>query len=83
MNSAHHVPLRGRTYRPLRRPDSGGTSSLADDDDLASPQTGRSLQERAAVSAQEARNNVDAAPDTSPDDALSRPRRRAKEQLPS
>ena len=83
VNSAHHVTLRGRTYRPLRRPDGGGSMPDSDDDDLAPAQTGRSLQERAAVSAQEPRNDVDAAPDTSPDDGLSRPRRRGKEQLPS
>jgi len=33
VNSAHHVLFRGRTYRPLRRPDGGGASLATGDDD--------------------------------------------------
>ncbi len=83
VNSAHHVTLRGRTYRPLQRPDGGGSSASTDDDELTSVQTGRSLQERAAVRAQDAPNDVDVTPDTSSDDGSDRPRRRTKERLPS
>lgn len=83
VNSAHHVTLRGRTYRPLRRPDGGGSSVSDAEDEPPSVQTGRSLQERAAVRAQEARDDLDVTPETSPDDGSCRPRRRAKEQLPS
>ncbi|PZR84122.1 MAG: ATP-binding protein [Candidatus Aeolococcus gillhamiae] len=83
VNSAHHVILRGRTYRPLRRPDGGGSSVSDDEDELTSVQTGRSLQVRAAVRAQEPHDDVDVTLDTSSDDGSGRPRRRAKEQLPS
>ena len=33
VNSAHHVLFRGRTYRPLRRPDGGGASLATGGDD--------------------------------------------------
>jgi hypothetical protein len=39
VNSAHHVVLRGRTYRPLRRPDGGGMVALENDDDRSEPYT--------------------------------------------
>jgi DNA replication protein DnaC len=32
VNSAHHVFFKGRTYRPLRRPDGGGSAPPPDDD---------------------------------------------------
>ena len=64
VNSAHHVVFRGRTYRPLRRPDGGAPAF--DDPDLdpdPSPAPPRP-QGRAAGSAQEARNDDDEGPST-------------------
>jgi len=83
VNSAHHVTLRGRTYRPLRRPDGGGFSSVTDDDDTNPVQTEQTHQERAAEKAQEARNDAAMTSDTLANDGLNRPRRRSQEQLPS
>jgi DNA replication protein DnaC len=64
VNSAHHVILRGRTYRPLRRPDGGGYLTLDDAEEQKSPHHGRTLQTRAPEKAQEARNEGDATSDT-------------------
>lgn len=47
VNSAHHVVFRGRTYRPLRRPDGGGVAPPPDDDDdPPEPTTRRRRRER-------------------------------------
>jgi hypothetical protein len=42
VNSAHHVIFRGRTYRPLRRPDGAGVAPPPDDDET----TGRTRRGR-------------------------------------
>jgi DNA replication protein DnaC len=83
VNSAHHVILRGRSYRPFRRPDGGGTLALDDPDGPQPGQLGRALHTRGAESLQEARNGLDPMSDTSPAEALNRPHRRNREQLPS
>jgi DNA replication protein DnaC len=80
VNSAHHVILRGRTYRPLRRPDGGGHRVLEELDEALSD---RSPQNRPAESAQEARDEVDPTPDTSNDEPANPPRRRSRNQLRS
>jgi DNA replication protein DnaC len=41
VNSAHHVVFRGRTYRPLRRPDGGGTPPPPDDENPEPPRPRR------------------------------------------
>lgn len=83
VNSAHHVILRGRTYRPLRRPDGGGYLTLDDAEEQKSPHHGRTLQTRAPEKAQEARNEGDATSDTSLEEATNRSHRRTREPLPS
>jgi IstB-like ATP binding protein len=44
VNSAHHVVLRGRTYRPLRRPDGGGVTADIDDSDVTPPEPADALR---------------------------------------
>jgi DNA replication protein DnaC len=87
VNSAHHVLFRGRTYRPLRRPDGGGAASLDDADDLDHPQSGRALQTRAAESAHNARKRVATTSDTSgttgSERSVNSPRAGRKEAVPS
>jgi DNA replication protein DnaC len=56
VNSAHHVVLRGRTYRPLRRPDGGGMVALENDDDRSEPYNEPDSGKQAAEPAQEPRN---------------------------
>jgi DNA replication protein DnaC len=73
VNSAHHVIFRGRTYRPLRRPDRE-LNSADEDAPPAEPQhPGRSLQKRARETAQDARTEAGATPDTSDDDGPNAP----------
>jgi DNA replication protein DnaC len=50
VNSAHHVIFRGRTYRPLRRPDGGGSPPPLDDSGRYDPHTERTRQTRATES---------------------------------
>jgi DNA replication protein DnaC len=83
VNSAHHVTLRGRTYRPLPRPDGGGYPAAEDVDDHRSTQLGRTLQTRATEKAQEPRNALATTPDTSVAEAAERPHRRSRDPLPS
>ena len=73
VNSAHHVIFRGRTYRPLRRPDRDLNDADEVLDDLEEQHPGRSRQKRARETAQDARNDDDATPDTSDDDAPNAP----------
>jgi DNA replication protein DnaC len=70
VNSAHHVFFKGRTYRPLRRPDGGGYAAETDDDGLEPDRTGRMLQNRPAESAQEPRDEAPITPDTSDETPL-------------
>lgn len=78
VNSAHHVIFRGRTYRPLRRPDGGG-ADLADDDTAPNTQQAqRSPQPRAAVSAHTARDEVPETVDTSADTPVISPSHRGR-----
>jgi DNA replication protein DnaC len=65
VNSAHHVFFKGRTYRPLRRPDGGGYAADGDDDGLEHDRTGRTLQTRATETSQETRNGPPTTPDPS------------------
>ncbi len=69
VNSAHHVIFRGRTYRPLRRPDGGGNPPPLEDPGPYEIHTDRSRRVRAAESAQVPRNGSPTSPRTSPDDA--------------
>ena len=62
VNSAHHVIFRGRTYRPLRRPDGGGTPPPLDETGRYEPLTERTRRTRAAESPQETRNGADEYP---------------------
>ena len=81
VNSAHHVTFRGRTYRPLRRPDGGGQAVDQADDDVVDAETGRSLQPRAAESASAPRNEAPPTNETSPDEPTeppARPKRRRR-----
>ena len=72
VNSAHHVIFRGRTYRPLRRPDRGLNAGEVLDD-LEEQQPDRPRQQRAREQAQDARNDDDATADTCDDDATNAP----------
>lgn len=65
VNSAHHVTLRGRTYRPLRRPDGGGMVGLENDDEPNGPNDDPDLEKHPAETAQEPRNELPATPTTS------------------
>ena len=76
VNSAHHVIFRGRTYRPLRRPDRD-LNGADEDAPPAEPQhPGRSLQKRARETAQDARNEAGATAATSDDHAPNAPTQR-------
>ncbi|MGH9208312.1 MAG: ATP-binding protein, partial [Acidimicrobiales bacterium] len=63
VNSAHHVFFKGRTYRPLRRPDGAGKPAVIDVWP-ATHQLDQPAQPRAAETAQEAQNKEDSMPDT-------------------
>jgi DNA replication protein DnaC len=77
VNSAHHVLFRGRTYRPLRRPDGGGTAP-ADNDDPGDLTNGGGLTGSGAAGRSRADGTeVMQAP------ATSASRRRRSQQLPS
>ncbi|MGA9775701.1 MAG: IS21-like element helper ATPase IstB [Candidatus Dormiibacterota bacterium] len=65
VNSAHHVTLRGRTYRPLRRPDGGGMVSLENDADRNQPDDDSDPDQQAADTAQGPRNELRRTPTTS------------------
>jgi hypothetical protein len=69
VSSAHHVIFRGRTYRPLRRPDGGGNPPPLEDPGRYEPHTDRSRRARAAESAQKPRHGASPSPRISPDDA--------------
>lgn len=77
VNSAHHVFFKGRTYRPLRRPDGAGTAAPVD----AWPETHQRDQAdetRATETAQETRNDDESMPETLPQKAPSRSRRASR-----
>ena len=59
VNSAHHVTFRGRTYRPLRRPDGGGTPPELDDTGRYEPRPEPTRRTRGPAGAQDAPNEVD------------------------
>ena len=71
VNSAHHVAFRGRTYRPLRRPD-GGESVLADAEE---PETDETPSNRATEKPLEPSDGAPTAPDTSTDEPPTPPGR--------
>ena len=77
VNSAHHVIFRGRTYRPLRRPDRGLNGALEDSDGSEEQQSQRPRHKRARESAQDVTNDVDATSDTSDDDGNATTQRRS------
>lgn len=83
VNSAHHVILRGRSYRPFRRPDGGGYPAVNDPDDTPAGQPGRALQARPAETPPEASDDLDQMSDTPLPEAATRPHRRAANPLPS
>ena len=66
VNSAHHVVFRGRTYRPLRRPDGGGVAPPLDESARYNPEVERTRRTRATQKRQEARNDNDGYPETLP-----------------
>jgi DNA replication protein DnaC len=55
VNSAHHVVLRGRTYRPLRRPDGGGMVQTENYEDQNGPYDDPDSGRQPAETAQESR----------------------------
>jgi len=65
VNSAHHVGFRGRTYRPLRRPDGGAQVDGDVDEEAEEHPTSETLQMQAAEKAQEPRNGAATNADTS------------------
>jgi hypothetical protein len=65
VNSANHVTLRGRTYRPLRRPDGGGTVDLDSDEDHHRPDDDPDPEKQPAETAQEPRHELRTTPTTS------------------
>jgi DNA replication protein DnaC len=74
VNSAHHVLFKGRTYRPLRRPDGAGKAAVIDE----WPETHQLDQAdelRALETAQEGRNEKDSMSETSARRMPSRSRR--------
>jgi DNA replication protein DnaC len=73
VNSAHHVIFRGRTYRPLRRPDRGLNGAVEAIDGLEEQQPDRPRQKRAR---EDARNDDDTTSDTSDDHAPNAPTQR-------
>ena len=80
VNSAHHVTLRGRTYRPLRRPDGGGMVGLENDDDHNRPDDDSDPDKQAAERTQEPMNEPRTTPTTSTPSLASErsPARRAR-----
>jgi hypothetical protein len=76
VNSAHHVIFRGRTYRPLRRPDRGLNGGVEDADSPEEQQPVRPRQKRARETVSDGRNDHDATSDTSDDDASNAPTQR-------
>jgi len=76
VNSAHHVIFRGRTYRPLRRPDRDSNGAVNVVDDLEAQHPGRSFQKRAREQPQDARDDDDTTADTSDDDGPNAPLQR-------
>ena len=72
VNSAHHVVFRGRTYRPLRRPDGGPFETEIDELGSESPPTEPSHHTRATETAQEPRNDAPEGPSTSADSVRQR-----------
>lgn len=77
VNSAHHVIFRGRTYRPLRRPDRGLNGALEDSDGSEEQQSQRPRHKRARGSAQDVKNDGGATSDTSDDDGNATTQRRS------
>lgn len=67
VNSAHHVVFRGRTYRPLRRPDGGPVGAEEADFGADGPDSAIAPENRGAENAQEPRNGPAEGSDTSPD----------------
>jgi len=67
VNSAHHVIFRGRTYRPLRRPDRGLNGAVEAIEGLEEQQPDRPRQKRARENAQDAWNDDDTTADTADD----------------
>ena len=65
VNSAHHVTLRGRTYRPLRRPDGGGMVRLESDDEPNGPDDHPGPEKHAPEKAQEPQSHGLPIPTTS------------------
>lgn len=53
VNSAHHVFFKGRTYRPLRRPDGAGKAAVTDEWP-ETHQLDQPIETRAAEAAQDA-----------------------------
>ena len=68
VNSAHHVVFRGRTYRPLRRPDGGAVAVEEADFEADGPDSAIEPENRAAEKAQEPRSGPAEGSGTSPDD---------------
>jgi len=74
VNSAHHVVFRGRTYRPLRRPDGGADPSDIDDLDTGERRNGLTHQTSATETAQEPRDEVAERENTSGQPVIQRSR---------
>lgn len=74
VNSAHHVVFRGRTYRPLRRPDGGPNPADMDDGDAGGHPNELTHQVSAAETAQEPRHDPSEGHDTSRQPAIQRSR---------
>ena len=72
VNSAHHVVFRGRTYRPLRRPDGGVQPGETDDIGSEGPTTRPTHQTSVAETAQDARNAEPEGSGTSGDPVIQR-----------
>jgi DNA replication protein DnaC len=82
VNSAHHVFFKGRTYRPLRRPDGGGSIAEMDDDGHEYDRTGRMLQppaDRSQETPDRAPMTADTSAETPP--PANRPTRGGKQQI--
>ena len=74
VNSAHHVVFRGRTYRPLRRPDGGADPSDIDDLDAGERRNGLTRQTSATETTQEPRDEVAEGENTSSQPVIQRSR---------
>ncbi|TMB89885.1 MAG: ATP-binding protein [Chloroflexi bacterium] len=74
VNSAHHVLFKGRTYRPLRRPDGAGTAAAVDGWP-GTHQLDHADESRAAERPQEAKNEEESMSETLARRAPSRSRR--------